>query len=580
MMFHDMGEIEMRLQTKLTILLFAVVFAAVALIGGIFYMNSSKLVNEMLGEQAMQIAEKARSAIDPAELAAIVEAGEESEAYHAMRAMLNEMREAYGLKYLYTMRAVETDGGLAYEYGVDGQPEGSEDASALGEIEGEPDNGLIALFETGEPQKGTLTQTEAYGALLTTYVPLLDASGKLIGTVGADFDGDRIYALQSANVRDMLWIAAGLLLVSLIAAYGVALLLTRPLKQLTRQVVLAGQGDLTVTVDLARKDEIGALAQAFHQTMDSLRQFIGVMQRGVKQLEQSVATLQTSSGESKASSERIAFAMKEAAAGAEVQIERSAESSKSLEDVAAGVGRIAEASGEVAESSGQSREQAEQGSAYMESVVNQMHHIRSSNEQLREVVAAMNARSQQIDQVVVTIAAIASQTNILALNAGIEAARAGEHGRGFAIVASEIRKLAEQTAASSERITEMIGAVQEETHRAADMMEGAVSEVQAGERLAVQAGSAFAVILSEIRKVDEQIAEVSSASEELAASTEEVSASISEAAEIVNRSAAHFSGVAEASQEQLDRVADMNGEAENLQRMAGELSELIRRYKV
>jgi len=570
----------MRLQTKLTVLLFAVVFAAVALVGGIFYMNSTKLVNEMLGEQAMQIAEKARGAIDPAVLAAIVEAGEESEAYYAMRAELNDMREAYGLKYLYTMRAVETDGGLVYEYGVDGQPEGSEDASALGEAEAEPDNGLIALFETGKPQKGTLTQTDAYGALLTTYVPLHDGSGKLIGTMGADFDADRIYALQSSNVRDMLWIAAGLLLVSLIVAYAIALLLTRPLKRLTRQVELAGQGDLTVTVDLTRKDEIGSLAQAFNQTMDSLRQFIGVMQRGVKQLEQSAAMLQNSSGESRASSERIASAMKEAAAGAEVQLERSVESSKSLEDVAAGVGRIAEASGEVAVSSGQSREQAEKGNAYMDSVVGQMHTIRSSNEQLREVVAAMNTHSQQIDQVVVTIAAIASQTNILALNAGIEAARAGEHGRGFAIVAGEIRKLAEQTASSSERITEMLGAVQDETNRAVGMMEGAVNEVQAGEQLALQAGSSFAVILSEIRKVDEQIAEVSSASEELAASTEEVSASVSEAAEIVNRSAAHFAGVAEASQDQLDRVAGMNGEAETLHRMAGELSELIRRFKV
>jgi methyl-accepting chemotaxis protein len=570
----------MRLQTRFTILLFAVVLIAMALIGGIFYMNSTKLVNEMLGEQALQIAERTRTMIDPAELEAIMVNGEENEAYHAMRATLDEAREAYGLKYLYTMRAVETNGELSYEYVVDGQPEGSEDASALGEVEPEPDNGLVALFETGKPQKGTLTYTEAYGPLLTTYVPVHDAEGKLIGAVGADYNADRIYALQESNMRNMLLIAAALLVAALVAAYGLAMLLTRPLKQLTKQVELAGQGDLTVTVDLSRKDEIGVLANAFHQTMDSLRQFIGVMQRNVKQLEHSVRLLQDSSSESKTRSERIATAMQEAAAGAEIQIQRSNESSKSLEDVAAGVGRIAEASGEVAESSSQSREEAEKGSAYVQNVVNQMLTIRGSNEQLRQVVAAMNAHSQAIDQVVVTIAAIASQTNILALNAGIEAARAGEHGRGFSIVASEIRKLAEQTAASSEQITSMIGSVQEETNRAVKMMEDAVTEVQQGEELAVRAGSAFDVILAEIRKVDEQIAEVSSASEELAASTEEVSASVAEATDIVNQSAAHYAGVAEATQVQLDRVAGINAEAETLQRMAGELSELIRRFKV
>src|SRR5690606_31299285 len=107
-----------------------------------------------------------------------------------IRGKLNEIRVANGLKYLYTMRAVQTDAGTEYRYVIDGMPEGDEEASALGDAE-DPENiddGMLRLFETGEPQVGELDYTEDYGATLSAYLPIRGEDGSLIGMLGADLD--------------------------------------------------------------------------------------------------------------------------------------------------------------------------------------------------------------------------------------------------------------------------------------------------------------------------------------------------------------------------------------------------------
>lgn len=569
----------MSLRTKLTLLFFAFVIALTGIIGSFFYMNSLRLVNSMISEQAYAIAERAQERLDAEALRSVIEAGEMNETYEAIRAMLDEIRTANGLKYLYTMRMVDSDEGPRYEYVVDGMPQHLDDASGLLEVEPEPDDGITELYKTGEAQLGTLTYTEEYGATLSAYLPVRDSSGELIAAIGADFDAERIYELQQQNLRTAIYVGVMILAAGLAAAYLIANLLTRPLRRLAAQVELAGLGDLTVRMDADRKDEIGQLAVSFQRTLEDLRQFVQVLQDNIAQLERSAFELRGNAGDTKSRSERIASAMKEAAAGAETQLYRTSETSRTLEEVAHGVGRIAEASGEAAEVSGRSRVEAEHGGALVSNVVAQMDGIQRANGRLQDVVVGLSEHSAMIDQVVETIAAITAQTNLLALNAGIEAARAGEHGRGFAVVAGEIRKLAEQTAVSSERIAVMIGTVQEETRKAASIMEEAVREVEGGQSAAKEAGTAFDHIMEEIRRLDGQISEVSSAAEELAAGTEEAAAAVAETAELVRAAAGHTAEASGASQEQLDRVDGLTAEADALSRMAAELNQLIGRYR-
>ncbi|MBB3112233.1 methyl-accepting chemotaxis protein [Paenibacillus phyllosphaerae] len=567
-------------QTRLAAVLFSFVLIAVILISTIVYLKSTQLVHDMVGTQAVSIAEKAKSEIDPAAFNAILEEGESSPAYDELRERLNELRETNGLKYLYTMRMAESNGTPVYEYVVDGQPLGSEEASAYGEAEGDPDEGLIALFDTGQVQLGSLTESDDYGATLTAYLPLTDQQGQLIGAVGADFDAANIYALQEKNTRTMIVLAIALLAASLIVSVLAARLLIRPLKRLAQQMDQAGHGDLTVAVDTSRKDEIGQLSRSFAGLVGSLSAFITLTRQHTTQLEHSVALLQDNAGTTQESSARIAQAMEQVSGGAQTQLHRSAETTRALDEVAAGSGRIAGYAAEAAESSAATKAKAEQGQARIGGVIEQMGSIRAACEDVRQVVGELKEGSQAIDQVVVTIAQVAARTNILALNAGIEASRAGEYGKGFAVVAAEIRKLAEQTAASSEQIAAMIGQLGSRTQYTVHAVETAVEQVKAGQLHAGQAGVAFQDIMEEIRLLDLQFEEVSSASEEMAAGTEEVAASVSESEVIVQQSVLHFAEVAGASAEQLDRVTALSVEAEMLARMSQELNAIINRFKV
>jgi methyl-accepting chemotaxis protein len=150
-----------------------------------------------------------------------------------------------------------------------------------------------------------------------------------------------------------------------------------------------------------------------------------------------------------------------------------------------------------------------------------------------KAVESLGSRSDQIGAIVGTIEDIADQTNLLALNAAIEAARAGEQGRGFAVVADEVRALAERTTRATREIGEMIKAIQLETKSAVIAMEEGVSEVAKGSEKAADSGRALEQILQQINDVNAQIHQVATAAEEQTATTSEISNNMQQITEVV-----------------------------------------------
>jgi methyl-accepting chemotaxis protein len=181
-------------------------------------------------------------------------------------------------------------------------------------------------------------------------------------------------------------------------------------------------------------------------------------------------------------------------------------------------------------------------------------------------VESLGARSDQIGAIIGTIEDIADQTNLLALNAAIEAARAGEQGRGFAVVADEVRALAERTTRATKEIGEMIKAIQKETRGAVHAMEQGVLQVESGTREAERSGAALIDILDQVNAVAMQVNQIATAAEEQTATTGEISTNMQQITEVVQQTShgAHESAVA---------AAQLSGNAEELQR-------LVRQFKL
>jgi methyl-accepting chemotaxis protein len=246
---------------------------------------------------------------------------------------------------------------------------------------------------------------------------------------------------------------------------------------------------------------------------------------------------------------------------------------------------------------------AQKGQGAVEETVSGMSRIRETVLNSADKIQELGSKSEQIGEIIGVIDDIAEQTNLLALNAAIEAARAGEHGKGFAVVADEVRKLAERSARATGEITDLIKGIQYETQEAVDAMESGTAEVESGSKLAVNAGSAIEEILSSVKEIVSQISQVSDnaknmtvASErvsrlidQIAAISEETSAvagnvasSAGQAVEAVDviaatseESAAAAEQVSASAQEQSATVSEISARVQNLSAMADDLEKLV-----
>ena len=219
-----------------------------------------------------------------------------------------------------------------------------------------------------------------------------------------------------------------------------------------------------------------------------------------------------------------------------------------------------------ADSSGRASSTAHDGAAIVSATVQGMNRIAAHVRNSAGVVERLGTRSDQIGEIVATIEDIADQTNLLALNAAIEAARAGEQGRGFAVVADEVRALAERTTRATREIGAMIKNIQQETKLAVRAMEEGVEEVERGTGEAAKSGDALEQILNQINEVTGQINQIATAAEEQTATTQEITGNIHLISDTVQ-------GSARSSQ-------DISAASEQLSRLSAEMQEMVQRFRL
>ncbi|MGE8359156.1 HAMP domain-containing methyl-accepting chemotaxis protein [Pseudomonas sp.] len=358
---------------------------------------------------------------------------------------------------------------------------------------------------------------------------------------------------ESASART-LQISATLLalILGVLAAWIITRQITRPLKDTLDAVERIASGDLTKTLAVTRQDEIGVLQQGIQHMGTTLRDLIGGIRDGVAQItsaaeELSAVTEQTSAGvnSQKVETDQVATAMHEMSATVQ-EVARNAE--------------------DASRAASQADEEARQGDRVVGEVIQQIEHLAAEVGRSTQAMSDLQKESQKIGSVMDVIKTVAEQTNLLALNAAIEAARAGEAGRGFAVVADEVRGLAQRTQKSTEEIEELVAGLQSGTQQVASIMQSSRELTDSSVALTRKAGGSLETITRTVSNIQSMNQQIAAAAEEQSAVAEEISRSILNVRDVSEQTAAASEETAASSVE--------------LARLGAQLQTMVSRFRV
>lgn len=342
-------------------------------------------------------------------------------------------------------------------------------------------------------------------------------------------------------------------LAAIVLPFGISLvmkaLILSPINKTVDVIEAVSAGDLTKRIDVACNDEIGEMAKHFNSFADKLHDTITQVSTSSNEVSSAAAILDTAA-------EQMAGGVEEAVTQVNSVAIASEEMSKTSSEIARNCVTVAK-------SSDAANQSASTGEEVIQNTIGVMSRISDRVKDSAEIIKSLGARSDQIGQIVGLINDVADQTNLLALNAAIEAARAGEHGRGFAVVADEVRKLAERTSNATKEISNTIYAMQAETKKAVSSMEEGVNEVSLGTAQTAKSGEALQDILLHMNKVTGEINQIAVASEEETTTTNEIASSIQQISLVMQETAKRI-------QENAGSSSQLAGLAKSLQALVGQ----------
>jgi len=357
--------------------------------------------------------------------------------------------------------------------------------------------------------------------------------------------------------------------------------LSRPIKLITKKVEQIANGDLsTDNVVIKNKDEIGQLSEYINQMTNNLKDIINEISNTSLQVAATSEELSASSEEMSKSVEQVAGSLQQLANGADTQKVKTLEADQSFSTISNEITQIAEHIESVNEMSHQTSSVAENGNEVINKTINQMSKIQAQSELTGNMMDTLGEKSNEIGKIVTLITSVSEQTNLLALNAAIEAARAGEHGKGFAVVADEVRKLAEQSGEAANQVSQLIIGIQEDIKQSVIAMNEGRLSVEEGIQLVNDAGSSFQQIVREVSKVTGHINEVSTTVHGISAEADSVVDLIDDTTKIAEESADYSQSIAAVVVEQNASMEEIASVSEELAKMAEKLQGTIRTFKI
>lgn len=387
-------------------------------------------------------------------------------------------------------------------------------------------------------------------------------------------------AVKNSQIISVIAIIIGVTL-GIFLMFYVQRKITRPLKSVVAAANNIANGEL-YHQDIANqsKDEIGQLAISFNTMKSNVRNLMTHIQENSEHLTGAAEELTASTEEVSATTEEVTSRINETATSAVAATIAAKESAAAMDETATGVQRIAEATQQLHQNAIATSETANSGNNIIEEAQQQMNVINDSTQLINTLVQKLSKQSVEISNITEVITTITDQTNLLALNAAIEAARAGEHGKGFAVVADEVRKLAEESKQSANQIVALTQDIQQDTKNVEKAVFDGLHSVTDGVKMIGNAGLAFESIVQAINTMSDQIEDISATSEEISASAEQVAASVAEIAYGASASADNTQIIADAMIEQAATIQQVNLVATDLSEKALDLQDQIHQFKL
>ena len=428
------------------------------------------------------------------------------------------------------------------------QPAGAEELRAL-------EDGKVYFETRGDLLHGIVPYTASKNFRDTNCLTCHDVpEGYHNGASVIDID----ISADNAFLKKLAW-------VSIIVVLGVQIILWIVINFILKKIVsepagmmrkaieeITNSGNFTRRIDVSSTDEIGETARSFNDLMGNLQTAFRQVHEGIEKMAESTHSLSSSA--------------QEVANSSTSQSESATAMAATVEQVTVSISHVSEGAAEALKLSQDSGKLSEQGVRIILLAADEMRKIADTVRETSVSIGELGKQSNRISNIVKVIEEIADQTNLLALNAAIEAARAGEQGRGFAVVADEVRKLAERTSKATHEVTQMISSIQEASRSAVEGMDATVAQVDGGVLLARQAGDAINRIQEESGQVLGTVGDISNALEEQSKASNDIAVNIEKVAQMTERNSAAAEQTA--------------SEAMRLEALADEMRATVNRFKI